>query len=246
MILERGVKMTTKDVKEFLLDFSVEELKDRGILRRANLLQGESIEPLVGLMRDSGVQKLEYPPIGWSLDTDYNFSNRFSPESKQGKVQDLGMPGSVFAWTNVHINPHYRKTSLPPDIEEQVQEAGEITLGLERDLQASLRQKIEELEPGLKIIDGGKERTVEGGRIDITAEDKTDKVVAVELKAGIAKSDSIAQILAYMSCLGEEENRGVRGILVGEDFDERTVLAARMVPNLKLKQYSVRFSFKDR
>jgi len=112
-------------------------------------------------------------------------------------------------------------------------------------LQASLRKRIEELEPGLKIIDGGNERTVDGGRIDITAEDETGKVVAVELKAGIAKSDSIAQILAYMGCLKQEESRDVRGILVGADFDKRTILAARAVPNLKVKQYSVSFQFKD-
>ena len=239
--------MTTMNMKDFLQGFSAKELRERDILITArNILQGVSVKPLIGLMRNSGIQKLEYQPIGWSLDTDYNFSNRFSPELKKGKVQDLKKPGSVFTKTNRDINPHYRGQSLASNIEEEIEEAGEITVGLERDLQAMLRQRIQDLEPGLTITDTGKERTVEAGRIDITAKDKEGKAVVVELKAGIAKSDSIAQILAYMSCLGEKENGGVRGILVAGDFDERTVLAARMVPNLKLKQCSVNFSFKDR
>jgi RecB family endonuclease NucS len=87
---------------------------------------------------------------------------------------------------------------------------------------------------------------VEGGRIDITAEDKEGRPVAVELKAATAKSDSIVQILAYMSSLSEEERKPVRGILVAGNFDKRALLAARSVPNLELKQYSVGFSFKDR
>jgi len=248
VILERGVKMTTKDVKEFLQDFSVEELKEREILRGATLLlNAGSIDPLVELMKEHRVDKLVGIGERWFLDTEGNFANPGSTESKKGKIRDLSNPGNVFMWRNRDINPHYRGPSLASNIEEEIEEAGEITVGLERDLQAMLRQRIEELEPGLRITDGGKERTVEAGRIDITAEDKTGKVVAVELKAGTAKPDSITQVLAYMACLKEkEESKSVRGILVAGDFNERVLLAARAVPNLKLKQYSVRFSFKDR
>jgi hypothetical protein len=238
--------MTTKNVKEFLERFSAEKLKKRGILRGAsNMLQGVSVEPFIELMKDSGIQKLEFPPIGWSLDTEHNFSNPFSPELKKGRVQELSKQGSVFTSTNVRINPHYQGASLDPDTEEAIEEAGQITFGLEKDLQKNIRQSIEQLEPGLRISDGGNERSVEGGRIDITAEDNEGKMVAIELKAGTAKSDSIAQILAYMSYLSEEEHKPVRGIIVAGDFDKRTLLAARAVPNLQLKQYSVSFSFKD-
>jgi hypothetical protein len=37
----------------------------------------------------------------------------------------------------------------------------------------------------------------------------------------------------------------VRGILVCSDFDARAKAAARMVPNLILRRYSVRFLFSD-
>jgi hypothetical protein len=42
-------------------------------------------------------------------------------------------------------------------------------IGLERDLQAALRIEIEQLEPGLTVIDDGAERSVDSGFIDITA-----------------------------------------------------------------------------
>jgi RecB family endonuclease NucS len=114
---------------------------------------------------------------------------------------------------------------------------------LERDLQKALRTNIEQLEPGLKIADGGTERTVEAGRIDITAEDRAGKLVVIELKAGMASPDSLTQVLAYMAALEEEEQKPVRGMLVAGDFHDRLVLAARKVPDLQLKQYSFSFSF---
>jgi RecB family endonuclease NucS len=128
----------------------------------------------------------------------------------------------------------------------QQEETEEIVFGLERDLQVALRRNIEQLEAGLTIIDGDKERVVEGGRIDITAEDKDKKLVVVELKAGEAKPECIAQILAYMVSLSLEENREVRGILVAAGFHPRVVLAAKAIPNLRLMEYSFMFSFRER
>ena len=75
----------------------------------------------------------------------------------------------------------------------------EITFGLERDLQSALRQNTKQLEDGLEIIDGGSEIVTVTGRIDITAKDKDGNLIAVELKAGKARSDVISQVLAHMS-----------------------------------------------
>ena len=63
---------------------------------------------------------------------------------------------------------------------------GSRLLGLERDLQAALRYSIEQLELGLDIIDGGTERSVAAGFIDITAKEPDGTVVVIELKAGTA------------------------------------------------------------
>lgn len=119
-------------------------------------------------------------------------------------------------------------------------------IGLERDMQAALRIGIEQLEPGLTIIDDGAERSVDAGFIDITARDTSGVTVVIELKAGVAGQRAIAQILSYMGDVATEEEGGrVRGILVASDFDAKAKAAARMVPTLLLRKYSVRFTFSD-
>ena len=119
-------------------------------------------------------------------------------------------------------------------------------IGLERDLQTALRDEINQLEPGLTIIDDGTERSVDSGFIDITARDAEGITVVIELKAGTASKQAVAQILTYMGDVAaEQENRKVRGILVASSFDARAKSAATMVPNLILRKYSVRFTFSD-
>ena len=116
-------------------------------------------------------------------------------------------------------------------------------IGLERDLQAALRDAIGQLEPGLDIIDGGAERSVASGFIDITAKATDGTVVVIELKAGTARRDAIGQILSYMGDVAAEESNQVRGILVAGDFDNKARAAARVVTSLSLRRYRVSFEF---
>jgi RecB family endonuclease NucS len=129
--------------------------------------------------------------------------------------------------------------------EAEIIEADEIMFGLERDLQIVLRANIEQLETGLRIIDEGKERVTEAGRIDITAVDRKGNVVIIELKAGDAQPKVISQVLSYMTAVAESDNKPVRGILVAGRFHRQVILAARAVPNLIVKKYSFQFSFED-
>lgn len=129
--------------------------------------------------------------------------------------------------------------------EEEEIEAEAITFGLERDLQFALRANIQCLEAGLKVIDGGKECITEAGRIDITAVDIKDNVVIIELKAGTATPQVMAQVFAYMGAIVETDKKPVRGILVAGDFHKRVILAARAIPNLQLKKYSFQFTFES-
>jgi hypothetical protein len=103
---------------------------------------------------------------------------------------------------------------------DEILDAIETTFGLERDLQNALRKSIADLEPGLSIIDDGKERKVGSGFIDITARDKAGTVVVIELKAGPADRDAIGQILGYMGDLMETE-KSVRGLVVAAEFSSR-------------------------
>jgi len=124
------------------------------------------------------------------------------------------------------------------------EEATEITFSLEKDLQKALRENIQSLERGLKIIDDGKEKSTIAGRIDITAIDSSNMCVVIELKAIEAKSDVIAQILAYMEAVKQESKEECRGIIIASGFSDRVKLAAKQIPSLRLVEYSFQFSFK--
>jgi hypothetical protein len=115
---------------------------------------------------------------------------------------------------------------------------------IERHLQDSLRREITQLERGLRIIDGGDERGVESGFIDILAEDTRGALTVIELKAGQARREAVGQILGYMGDLKiEEPDRNVRGILVAASFDKSCLSAVAVVPALSLKEYRFDFTF---
>lgn len=126
-----------------------------------------------------------------------------------------------------------------------VVEETERLFSMERDLQTALRSSISQLEPGLTVIDGGAERAVPSGRIDILARDSAGATVVIELKAVKAPRDAVAQVLAYMGDLHDEANGRIRGLLIAPDFEPKAVAAARVVPGLKLIRYSFTFSFRD-
>lgn len=85
----------------------------------------------------------------------------------------------------------------------------------------------------------------EAGRIDITAIDSRGNIVVIELKAGMARPEAIAQILAYMGSVSETDRKPVRGILVAGDFHKKVILAAKNVTSLELKKYSFVFNFES-
>jgi RecB family endonuclease NucS len=93
------------------------------------------------------------------------------------------------------------------------------------------------------ILDGGKERATEAGRVDILARDLDGVIVVIELKAGAAAPDALTQLLAYMGVIQQEESAPVRGILVAGDFHHRVVYAAQAVPNVSLRRYRFKFTF---
>lgn len=113
-------------------------------------------------------------------------------------------------------------------------------------MQKALRVNIHQLEQGLTVIDEGAERSVDSGFIDIMAKDSAGTFVVIELKAGAAGQRAIAQILSYMGDVAtEEESSTIRGILIASEFDSRAKAAARIVPSLQLRRYSVKFTFSD-
>jgi hypothetical protein len=138
------------------------------------------------------------------------------------------------------------ETSAPEIIEVESIAGEEVTqtIGLEKDMQAAIRHNIGQIEQGLKITDGGRERFVETGFIDITAEDAQNTPVVIELKTGVAGQRAVAQILSYMgSVMDEEERDDIRGILVASEFDKKARAAAKVIPTLILMRYKFSFQF---
>ncbi|WP_144211128.1 endonuclease NucS domain-containing protein [Shewanella donghaensis] len=130
------------------------------------------------------------------------------------------------------------------EIEHIPEPENNITIGLERDMQVAIRQNINQVEQGLKITDGGRERSVETGFIDITAEDRNRTPVVIELKTGVAGQRAVAQILSYIGSVMDEENRDdIRGILVASEFDKKARAAAKVIPSLTLMRYLYSFKF---
>ena len=158
-----------------------------------------------------------------------NATERYCKFRRETRDEDLGATGDGPAAGSVA---------------ETVDERGQL-VGLERDLQATLRSSIEQLESGLEIIDDGAERSVASGFIDITARDGEGAIVVIELKTGTARRGAVAQVLSYMGDIADEEpDERVRGILVAGDFDKKARAASRMVPDLSLRSYRVKFEFK--
>lgn len=62
-----------------------------------------------------------------------------------------------------------------------------MAFSMERDLQTAVRRSISQLEDGLAVVDGGQEKTVPSGRIDILARDPQGRAVVIELKTAPSK-----------------------------------------------------------
>ena len=214
-------------VEEFCGDLDEHYAKDR----MTNL-----IEALSYSKEDERRNRPNPTPIPFDGDIRNNLASYRNAAQRYRKFRDVGDDG----------------LPLPPATGAQRENAMTVEedvgqrIGLERDMQAALRIEIEQLEPGLSIIDDGAERSVDSGFIDITARDVSGATVVIELKAGVAGQRAIAQILSYMGDVAGEEGMGkVRGILVASDFDAKAKAAARMVSTLALRKYSVRFLFSD-
>ncbi len=159
-----------------------------------------------------------------------------------------------YAWYKSKIKtgeipvPGFSSESFVPsyndDIEAEVEDSLEASLSLERDLQAYLAKRVNEIESGLTLVENGIECQTDAGRIDLLTRDANKQLVVVELKAGTAKDAALGQLLGYIGCLSANEPN-VRGILVASGFDSRVVFAARALSNVKLVRYQVAFRLEE-
>ncbi len=137
-------------------------------------------------------------------------------------------------------------------LEEAEDDAVETSISLERDLEEHLAANLSQLETGLsplknETFSSRQLDTKTVGIIDLLGLDNAGSVVVIELKAGEASDRVCGQVQRYMGWVQENiaGTRVVRGIIVANSFTEGAKYAARVVPNLALKRYSVSFKFYD-
>lgn len=130
------------------------------------------------------------------------------------------------------------------DVESEIDEAVDVGVSLERDLHDYLVTRLAEVEPGLTMVENGREFHTDAGNIDILAKSAQGERVVVELKAGKAKDGAMGQLLGYIGCLSTQARpEKIRGILVASEFDPRVIFAAQGLPHIKLFKYALNFRF---
>src|ERR1019366_2662035 len=159
--------------------------------------------------------------------------------------------------------PIYREkseASSPQDVVEEddaedTEDASEAPIGskefaFERDLRNYLSKNLTAIEPGLKVFQeeefSGIEYPVGGRYIDILATDAKGGYVVVELKVSRGYERVVGQILRYMAWVKKHlaSGQSVRGIIVANEVTEDLRLAASLIPDLQLFEYSISMKLK--
>ncbi len=132
-------------------------------------------------------------------------------------------------------------------VEEEEKEfiTGGLTLEAELERQISLNLGI--IESGLKAI--ARQYKTSAGVIDILAEDRSGTKVVIELKSGYADTDTVSQILKYMSAIKKEVFPGtdVRGIIIAHEFDDMLIesINSFLKDKIKLMNYEVKITLRS-
>lgn len=130
------------------------------------------------------------------------------------------------------------------EVSEEAEQAVEVSISLERDIEDQLVHQLDALEEGLTFE--GRQVKCDVGRVDIMGRGADGATVVVELKVGEAKDSAIGQIARYMGWHQQHQGAGtVRGILVASDFPEGVQYAAQAMPNLALRRYRIQLTFED-
>lgn len=95
----------------------------------------------------------------------------------------------------------------------------------------------------------GRQYGTDVGIIDFLCEDEaTEEMVVVELKRGKSSDRVIGQALRYMGWVREHlsNGRGVKGIIITHEYDDRVRYAVAELPNVEAWTYSVSFELDTR
>ena len=120
-----------------------------------------------------------------------------------------------------------------------------MTPEIARAIKDLLRANLGQLEAGLALGEKGPELEAAGGQHSILGRTGAGAHVIIEVNAEEATMEEFTRTLCQMGALQERVQQPVRGILVARTFPQPVRLAARMVPGLQLKTYSLALAFGD-
>lgn len=117
----------------------------------------------------------------------------------------------------------------------------------ERDLQNALISQVENLFSEYKIFGSNKEGveySIGGKRIDLLLEHKKeDKLLVIELKAGLADYKVFGQISMYIGLLEEKyPDKEISGIIIASEIDESLIKASKITTRVSLKAYRMQLA----
>jgi hypothetical protein len=200
--------------------------------------------------------------------TDISFIKRLVKDyGKGGKYQDIGQNGTG---TNGHATVRnaiaayarfleYKNLGKPgiegeegfrpgPDPGETEDDTENIKINnftYERDLKYSMARQVEELFPGYKIFgkqNEGIEYSIGGKFIDLLLENTIEnKLLIIELKAGVADYNVLAQISNYYGLLSKEfPDKIIKGIIIAGEVNESLINACSITDKIGIMKYQMK------
>jgi hypothetical protein len=154
----------------------------------------------------------------------------------------------VSKFMDTKLNDANDLIDIEPIEKDQIEDKDDIDIeginfNYERNLQKAFVQQIDKLFPEYTAFSGkdGTEYIIDGKRIDVLLEKQScNELLAIELKAGVAKRDALAQISEYMGKLMKKfPDKKINGIIIAADIDEGLKDACLPYPNIKTLKYKI-------
>lgn len=145
------------------------------------------------------------------------------------------------------------QTNQLPILEDEDELRSSAEFSYESDLQNYLAKNLSVIEPGLKLYEdevlSGIEFPVGNGRIDILAVDSKGDFVVIELKVSRGYDRVVGQLLRYMAWINKyqaEPGQQIRGVIVAREISDNLLLACSLLSNIKLLEYQLSFTLKNK
>jgi len=188
-----------------------------------------------------------------------NIENRFNIPNKTfaefNKRMGNGIPQAILNYWLIkylHDYPYINENEFIDNekIGDKYYNIEKNLFSLERDLEDSLISQYEELFHDFYIFgdnNEGIQYQIGGKRIDLLLEHKTqNQLLAIELKAGIAKYEAFGQISMYLGLLKKEfPQKNIKGVIIAGKIDDSLKYAVTTNENIKIMEYKMELSINE-